>query len=885
MTPRRNPRALSEPFALATLLALAACSSPQPKAQTPKPAQPVETVRPAPPPVPVGVDPQVAHRAEELLNQMTIEEKLAYIGGERNFFIRPIERLGIPEIKLSDGPAGCRNWGPSTAYPAPIAVAAAFDTDLAERVGHAMGRDCRARGVHILLGPGVNIQRSPLNGRNFEYLGEDPYLAGKAAVGLIRGVQGEGVLATVKHFAANNQEWDRNHVSSQVDERTLREIYLPAFEMAVKEANVGSVMTAYNPLNGEYSSHSSWLLRTVLKNEWGFNGFVMSDWGAAHDTLGAVNGGLDLEMPSGEEMSAAKVLPLIRSGKVDPAVIDDQVRRILRTLIGAGFFDRPQKRDDIPLYDPTSSAVALEAARKGSVLLKNEGNLLPLDRKRVRTIAVVGPNADPAVYGGSGSAYVTPLNARSVLEGIKDAAPDANVLYHPGIQERTNIGLLGAPVFDGPVTQEIFRGKELEGAPVATSTVDRIDFHPKERSPAIGVDAENYSIRWTGKVAAPKAGKYTVIQNADDGIRVYVDGNRVLEDWSDHAPRLKQTEIELSAGSHDIVVEYFQGVLGAVAEFGLGPAIAEHTFEGEKELRAVARKADVVIVCVGYGQRGASNSYGRAFDGFWPPSFARDAGLVETEDSDRPFSLPRAELETLRTVAAANAKSVVVANAGGGVSFDGWLPKHRALLWAWYPGQEGGTAVAELLFGDQNPSGKLPVTFAKRYEDHPSAPFYQLNENGQTPYREGVFVGYRGFDEKGIAPEFPFGFGLSYTTFEYSALSVEKREGDNVRVVFSIKNSGKRAGDELVQLYVAPPKTALPRPPQELKGFVRVALAAGETGQIELELPRRAFAAFVPRDKGGAFQVAPGKYEIRVAASSRDARLTGSVELAAATLE
>jgi beta-glucosidase len=291
---------------------LAACSSPQasaPKAQSkpaPEAAAPKEL-----PGVREGVDPEVARRTEELLAQMTLEEKIDYLGGERGFYIRPIERLGIPEIRMSDGPAGCRNWGPSTAYPAAVAVTAAFDRGLSERVGHAMGRDCRARGVHILLAPGVNIQRSPLNGRNFEYMGEDPYLAGQAAGSFIRGLQGEGVLGTVKHFAANNQEWDRNHVSSEVDERTLREIYFPAFETAVRDAKVGSVMTAYNLLNGTYASHDAWLLKQVLKEEWGFTGFVMSDWAAVHDTLGAVTGGLDLEMPSGAFMNRTKLLPLL----------------------------------------------------------------------------------------------------------------------------------------------------------------------------------------------------------------------------------------------------------------------------------------------------------------------------------------------------------------------------------------------------------------------------------------------------------------------------------------------------------------------------------------------------------------------------------------------
>ena len=460
---------------------------------------------------------------------MTLEEKIAYVGGDREFFIRPLPRLKLPEIKFSDGPVGCRNWGPSTAYPASIGVAAAFDRALAQRVGTAMGRDCRARGVHVLLGPAVNIQRSPLNGRNFEYLGEDPYLAGQTAASVIRGVQTEGVLATVKHFAANNQEWDRNHISSEVDERTLREIYFPAFESAVRLAQVGSVMTAYNLLNGTYCSHDAWLLKQVLKADWGFSGFVMSDWGAVHDTTGAAASGLDLEMPSGAFLNAKMLMPLLEQKKLASAELDDKVRRILTSVIGAGFLDRPQKRDDIPLDDPESAAVSLAAARQSLVLLKNDGGLLPLDRTRIKTLAVVGPNAHPLVHGGAGSAFVTPLHHVSLIDAMRKLAPGVRVVHHPGVREVNGTGTLGQAVFVGRVKQDIFAGKELLGAPLSSSTVDRIAFDSKGKSPAPGVPAEEFSIRWTGTVSAPKAGKYTLIVNSDDGVRVFLDGKKVID--------------------------------------------------------------------------------------------------------------------------------------------------------------------------------------------------------------------------------------------------------------------------------------------------------------------------------------------------------------------
>jgi beta-glucosidase len=821
----------------------------------------------------------VLSRAEAILGQMSLDEKIAYVGGDRGFYIRPLPRLGLPEIKFSDGPTGCRNWGPSTAYPASIGLAAAFDRGLAERVGTAMGRDCRARGVHVLLGPAVNIQRSPLNGRNFEYLGEDPYLAGQTASSVILGVQREGVLATVKHFAANNQEWDRNGISSEVDERTLREIYFPAFESAVRVGHVGSVMTAYNLLNGTYCSHNAWLLKQVLDNDWGFSGFVMSDWGAVHDTAGAAASGLDLEMPAGKYLNQKALLPLLESKALAASEIDDKVRHILKSVIRAGFLDRAQKRDDIPLDDPASAAVALAAARQSLVLLKNEGGLLPLDRARIKVLAVVGPNADPLVHGGSGSAFVTPLHHTSLLEAIRQLAPGVQVVHHPGVRQVNGAGPLGQAVFLGPVKQEIFAGQELAGPALSSTTVDRIAFNAKGRSPAPGVPAEHYSIRWTGQVSAPAAGTYALITHTDDGVRAFLDGKKVIDEWSDHAPRTAQATLQLKAGPHAVVIEYYQALLGSVAEVGFEPATREPRFEGAKELAALVKGADAVIVSVGYGQSADTNSYGRAFEAFWPPSWARDAGLVEAEDSDRPFELPRAQLETLRTVSAANPRSIVVANAGGGVAFEPWLAKTPALLWAWYPGQEGGTAIAEVLFGEQNPSGKLPVTFARAYADHPAAAFYNISVDKKTPYGEGVFVGYRGFDAKHTEPQFPFGHGLSYTEFAYDGLRVAPGAGDALQVELTIKNVGKRPGEEVVQIYVAPPAGAVPRPPRELKGYARVALAPGESRAVQLSLGPRAFAHWA-----NGWTVAAGTYEIEAGASSRDIRLKQGIELAEASL-
>ena len=869
-------------------LLLAACSSNRPVATiSPPPPAPASVLAEAgapaheePPPLSLPPD----ERAKVLLARMTLEEKIDYLGGDRSFFIRGIARLGIPEIKMSDGPAGCRNWGPSTAYPAPLATAATFDPALAERVGKSIGRDCRARGVHVLLGPGVNIHRSPLGGRNFEYLGEDPLLAGKTAAAFIRGVQSEGVLATVKHFAGNNQEWDRNHISSEIDERTLREIYFPAFERAVREGGVSAVMTAYNLLNGTYCSHDAWLLRDVLKKEWGFAGIVMSDWGAVHDTLGAVAGGCDLEMPSGKYMSRWLLLPLLSEQKIDVAAIDEKVLRILRTIAAAGFLDRPQRREDIPLDDPDSSAAALDSARRSIVLLKNEHALLPLDRTKIRRIAVIGPNADPAVAGGYGSAFVTPVHAVSLLEGVKQGAPSARVDYHPGVRQLAEYALMGQACFAGPVQQAVFAGTELAGNPIATSTVDRINYRTEgglPQPPAPGLPSENFSIRWNGEISVTKAGRYELMTNTDDGVRVFVDQRQVIDDWSQHPAKTNTVTVDLHPGRHAVVVEYYQGGGGAIAQFGFGPELGSKapSFEGGADVSALARQADVVIISIGFGQAADTNSVGARFDGRWPPSWARQRGLVEAEDSDRPFTLPPAQIETIRLAAAANPRTIGVANAGGAIDLQPFIDRVSALAWAWYPGQEGGRAVADVLFGDVNPSGKLPVTFAKKYEDYPSAPYYNLNQNGKTPYTEGVFVGYRGFDAKKVAPQFPFGYGMSYTSFKYSDLDASSAPDGSMTVTLKVTNTGKRDGSEIVEVYVAPPKSGVPRPPKELKGFARVALGSGETKPVSVTLEPRAFAYW--NDGKKEWTVEAGSYEILAAASLADIRLRRKVDIGA----
>ncbi len=373
---------------------------------------------------------EVEKRVDSILGKMTLEEKIEIIGGINDFFTRPIPRLGIPALKMSDGPMGVHDYGLTTAYPAGIALAASWDTELAERFGASMGKDARARGVHFILAPGMNIYRAPMNGRNFEYFGEDPFLASRIAVATIKGIQAQRVIATAKHFAGNNSEFARMTLSSDIDERTLREIYLPAFEASVKEARVGAVMDAYNLVNGIYMTANNHINNEILKKEWGFDGILMSDWGATHDGVAAANGGLDLEMPSPTFMNRETLLPALKEGRVSVTTLDDKVRRILRKAIEFGFFDQPQTDTDIPSYSQEGRQVALEEARGSMVLLKNSGNLLPLDESKLKTVAVIGPDAFPAVPGGGGSSETKPFNAVSYLEGISNRlGTKARVLY------------------------------------------------------------------------------------------------------------------------------------------------------------------------------------------------------------------------------------------------------------------------------------------------------------------------------------------------------------------------------------------------------------------------------------------------------------------------
>ncbi len=788
-------------------------------------------------------------RAREILGQMTLAEKIDYIGGVHAMSIRALPRLKIPEIRMSDGPLGVRQDTPSTRYPAGIALAASFDPELAQAEGVSMGRDCRARGIHILLAPGININRVPVGGRNFEYLsGEDPYLGCRTVVPFVQGVQSQGVVATVKHFAANNQEYNRETIDIQVDERALREIYLPAFQAAVQKGGALAVMDAYNRLNGGYCTQNTWLNRTILKSEWNFPGFVMSDWGATHEAVPAFRGGLDIEMPAGQYFSRKWLVGALAVGVIKESDLDDKVSRILRTIIQMGFLDREQRDPAIPLDDPASDAVALRVAEAGTVLLKNERGLLPLDSTAIQKIAVLGSAANPGVPAGSGSSFVRPFRQVSVVDGLRQVFGKRVLIDYftegggdygsARFEHRANNG----ETVPG-LTGEYFANPDLAGAPKQVRIDPAIDFRWDNGVIGIPDLPEAFSVRWTGAIRPWVSGTHVFRARSDDRIRVYLDDALVIDDWVDHAPRTDTATRVLEAGkTYRLRVEYRNSAGGAVAQFAWAPVkvpdrIADY---------------DAAIVCVGFN------------DG------------TEGEGFDRTFQMPDAQDELIQQVAGKNPRTIVVLFAGGALDCRSWIDRVPGLLHAWYPGQEGGKAIAEILAGKIDPSGKLPITIENRFGDCPSAPYYQARSSGRSMrYGEGIFVGYRGIERDGVQPLFPFGFGLSYTTFVYSDLRVVP-DSSGWKVAFTLTNTGTRAGAEIAELYIHPIHPSIERPPQELKGFVKETLNPGESHKVEMEVPSEALAYFDPRSH--RWNIDQGSYELRIARSSREIALRAAIE-------
>ncbi|BDI30435.1 beta-glucosidase [Capsulimonas corticalis] len=804
-------------------------------------------------------------RVSDLFGKMTQDEKLSFLTGT-GFTTQPILRLGVPAMAMADAGSGVRGGpddttGPATAFPCGVCVASSWDRDLIGRVGQAIGMEAlnKGPGVEVMLGPAVNIHRSPLGGRNSEYMSEDPYLASQMVVPYILGMQSTGAGACVKHFACNNEEVDRGEVDVRVGDRALREIYLPAFEAAVREGHVWTIMSSYNRINGYHATANWYLLTEILKNEWGFDGLVMSDWGAVHATGEVVNAGNDLEMPGPGLVTHDKLAKALRAGTVRQEAIDDSVKRILRTVIRVGLLDGTRTPDAGVVDSPEHQRLAKEAAEKGMVLLKNEGGILPLDAAKLQSIAVIGPRAKNWQFASGGSPTVTPYFSVSGYQGIVNRAGDRVKINYASASD---LGSGSAVVPESALSPDTdskqhglrgqyFDNTELKGKPVATRTDPQLQFQWDSSQRPKGIGETKFSVRWTGKLTAPATGSYTFALAADDGCRLVIDGKTIIDHWIDSGGAPVIGKIDLVAGrQYDIRVDYYQGAGGSLLRLNwILPGGAQFP-----DAIAAAKKSDVAIVFVGSQNEG--------------------------EGSDRSsMALDGVQAELVHAVAAANKNTIVVLNNGAPVLMADWLPKVPGVVEAWLPGEEGGDALAAILFGDVNPSGKLTDTIAARREDYPDFGNFPGVKN-VVHYDEGIYVGYRHFDKKQVAPIYPFGYGLSYTTFKYSNIKIatpELSSSGQVTVTADITNTGQRAGSEIAELYVHDPSPKIDKPVRELKGFAKIALQPGET--------KTATFTLTPRDlaycdvAGKQWKADGGNYEVEVGASSRDLPLKTDLRL------
>jgi beta-glucosidase len=808
-----------------------------------------------------------------VLSRLSVDEKAAITGGADIWHTVAVERLGVPALRLSDGPSGARGTRfsgvASASLPCGTAMAATWNRALVERVGAVLADEAHSKGAHVLLAPTVNLHRHPLNGRHFECFSEDPYLSAEMAVSYVGGVQGRGVGCAVKHFVANDQEHDRMEVSVEVDERTLREIYLPPFEAAVRDAGVWSVMAAYNRLHGVHCSEHSGLLQGILRRDWGFDGLVMSDWYGTHSTS-AVTAGLDLEMPGPAQFLGHYLAAAVRQGDIDEASLDRAVENLL------GLVDRVAGREAAVL--PAGEAPADLARTVGAeaiVLLTNTG-ALPLSVAAGTTIAVVGPKAERPDIQGGGSAHVDPPYVVTPLEAIterarRDHGDDVRVVHESGVTQRSAAHLghreLRVPTTTEPgLLVEHFSGEAFAGQPVHTEVMpeSRLFWLGRPVPTRIEESGEGFSIRARADLLPDITGTWTLALASAGRSRLLLDGVEVIDNLEPERGKSffgrGSTEVtatvELTAGtSYELVAELQAVARHATSVTGLALTAQPPEDAGATE-RAVAAAADADIAVVAIG-----------------------GDVADSEGSDRPsMDLPAAQAELVTAVAAANPNTVVLVNSGAPVTMD-WVDDVAAVAQVWYLGQETGYAVADVLFGDVDASGRLPTTFPKRLADTPAFGTYP-GRDGRARYAEGIFVGYRHYDAREVEPRFCFGHGLSYTDFAYGDVTLEVGDGvaaPLVTATVEVTNVGDRAGHEVVQLYVRDVDASVARPDQELKQFAKVGLSPGETATITLALDARAFSFWDIGRHGWALE--PGEFEVRIGSSSRNIRTTGTIRL------
>jgi beta-glucosidase len=825
----------------------------------------------------------MSERIESLLKELTLEEKVSMVSGADMWRTPGIGRLGIPGLKVTDGPSGARGGSlggeyTSISFPCGSALGATWNPELIEQVGATLAAECHSKGCQVLLGPTINLHRHPLNGRHFECYSEDPVLTSEIAVAFVRGLQAAGVAGCVKHYVCNDSEFQRHTISSEVPERALRELYLRPFEAAVKRAGVWSVMSAYNKINGTYASANDQLLNEVLKGEWGFEGFVVSDWFGTQGCAESANGGLDLEMPAPARAWGDALVEAVGSGAVDEAKVDDKVRRILEVAERTGAFETagqpepPEREEDLPEH----RAIARRTAAEAMVLLQNQGAVLPLRSAgmgAIRRLAVIGPNARNTAIQGGGSARVSPHYQVSALEGLTARAGDTiEVRFAPGCTSHKTLPPLGGRAVSsdggGGMTLEFWNSLDHSGEVVLRKQARLLQFNWFGGF-ASEVDPSRFSARLTGAFTPPESGVHTFGLTSAGKSRLFVNGDELVDNWTSQergdsffgtGSTEVSGEIELEAGVPvELRVDFTRegsAIFGGLQVGCLHPVPGDAMERAE----ALAGECDAAVVVVG-------------LNADW-----------ETEGRDRKdLELPGRQVELIERVAAANPRTIVVLNTGAPITTP-WIGRVPAAVQMWYVGQESGNALADVLFGDVNPSGRLPTTWPQRLEDTPAFVNYP-GELGEVRYGEGVFVGYRHYDTRKLEPRFAFGHGLSYTLFEYGAATATVREGRgeedggdvDVSVEVEVRNAGPVAGQEVVQLYLRDPEASVARPERELAAFAKISLEPGETRSVRLTLAAEALSFWDPSRRRWVAEA--GEYEAQIGGSSRDLRASAAFTL------
>ena len=810
-------------------------------------------------------------KLKKVISNLSLEQKVSLLSGFDNWHTPDIKKYGIPKIKMSDGPNGVRGDSStkqsSACFPSPILLGATWNEKLIKKIGSATGEEALFKDVDVLLAPTINLHRHPLGGRHFECYSEDPILTSKIACAYVSGVQSKGVAACLKHFAGNDTEYERHLVSSNIDEKTLRELYLYPFEMGIKKAKAKVVMSAYNKVNNIYCSSHDELINKILKKEWKFDGYVVSDWGAALETVENANGGLDLEMPGPAKTWGKNLVDAVKAGLVEEKKIDEKVKRILTV---AKFTDRfNRKRISERSIDKKSHRKLIKkTAIEGMVLLKNE-DVLPLDRNKISNIALIGPNVKDSQIIGGGSAGLNPHYEIHPLEGVSNFLKDEKVKIHYAKGCHVDKYL---PAFEKDICYiqnkkekgfevEFFRGKNFDGEPIERQVLNGNRFWALQGFAREFLDEKErpeLSVKFSTTYKPSISGEFEFEVFSIGLSRIKINGKELVDNWSSQkkgeaffgfACAPKRNKIKLTKGKEYLVeVEYeFEGRFPAI-QFGCRPPDPKNLLE---EAVKIAKQSDAVVLVVG------TNSD-------W-----------ETEGNDRKgLGLPSDQDVLIKKVLAANKNSVLVLNTGSPVSMP-WIKSCPAILQTWFPGQEFGNALAEILFGKESPSGKLPTTYPKKLSDTPAYSCYP-GKNLQMDYKEKLLVGYKWYDKKKIEPLFPFGHGLSYSKFELKKVSLLKKKHE-IKIKVKLKNIGNFSTFETVQCYLERKAVKADTPKKKLVDFKKLKVTKDKSKKLTLKVSKRDLSEWdVKKSK---WEIAKGDYVIHVGTSVRDISITEEIKI------